>query len=405
MALVLELAAVSHWYGSFRALTEVDLRLEAGPIGLVGQNGAGKSTLMQILLGLIRPTQGQARVLGLDARTAGMRLRSRVGYMPDRNALIPGLNGIEYVALAGEMCGMPRRQALRRAHETLSHLGLEDARYRRLDQYSLGMSQRLKLAATLVHDPDLLLLDEPTSGLDPEGRAAMLNLLGTLARRPGKSLLLASHLLGDIERVCGSAIILDKGRVLSVGRIETLRAARQRGYRLRWDGVGGPFLDTLRRHGVRIEAHRDLVRELPGEPTGGAIGGGLNSGGLNSGGLNSGGLNSGGLNSGGLNSGGLNSGGLNSGGAIGPVVGGEARVIVPAEWRTREFFAAAVAQGVTLQMLSAEEEDLDAVYHRLIGGVSDRQAAFATPAGADARAASSDAQAAGTDARAAGEAR
>jgi ABC-2 type transport system ATP-binding protein len=380
MALVLELAAVSHWYGSFRALTEVDLRLEAGPIGLVGQNGAGKSTLMQILLGLIRPTQGQARVLGLDARTAGMRLRSRVGYMPDRNALIPGLNGIEYVALAGEMCGMPRRQALRRAHETLSHLGLEDARYRRLDQYSLGMSQRLKLAATLVHDPDLLLLDEPTSGLDPEGRAAMLNLLGTLARRPGKSLLLASHLLGDIERVCGSAIILDKGRVLSVGRIETLRAARQRGYRLRWDGVGGPFLDTLRRHGVRIEAHRDLVRELPGEPTGGANGGGLNSGGLNS-------------------------GGLNSGGAIGPVVGGEARVIVPAEWRTREFFAAAVAQGVTLQMLSAEEEDLDAVYHRLIGGVSDRQAAFAAPAGADARAASVDVRAASVDARAAGEAR
>jgi len=365
MALVLELAAVSHWYGSFRALTEVDLRLEAGPIGLVGQNGAGKSTLMQILLGLIRPTQGQARVLGLDARTAGMRLRSRVGYMPDRNALIPGLNGIEYVALAGEMCGMPRRQALRRAHETLSHLGLEDARYRRLDQYSLGMSQRLKLAATLVHDPDLLLLDEPTSGLDPEGRAAMLNLLGTLARRPGKSLLLASHLLGDIERVCGSAIILDKGRVLSVGRIETLRAARQRGYRLRWDGVGGPFLDTLRQHGVRIEAHRDLVRELPGEPTGGAIGGGAHGGGLNGGGLNGGGL-------------------------IGPVVGGEARVIVPAEWRTREFFSAAVAQGVTLQMLSAEEEDLDAVYHRLIGGVSDRQAAFAAPAGGDARAAGGD---------------
>ncbi len=316
MALVLELAGVSHWYGAFRALTDVELRLEVGPIGLVGQNGAGKSTLMQILLGLIRPTQGQARVLGLDARTAGMKLRSRVGYMPDRNALIPGLNGIEYVALAGEMCGMARRQALRRAHETLSHLGLEDARYRRLDQYSLGMSQRLKLAATLVHDPDLMLLDEPTSGLDPEGRAAMLNLLGTLAHRPGKSLLLASHLLGDIERVCGSAIILDQGRVLSVGRIETLRAARQRGYRLRWDNAGAAFLDSLRSQGVRIEASRELADRS--------------------------------------------------------AVGGEARVIVPADWQTREFFAAAMAHGVTLQMLAAEEEDLDAVYHRLIGGATGR---------------------------------
>lgn len=379
MPLVLELAAVSHWYGSFRALTDVDLRLEAGPIGLVGQNGAGKSTLMQILLGLIRPTQGQARVLGLDARTAGMRLRSRVGYMPDRNALIPGLNGIEYVALAGEMCGMPRRQALRRAHETLSHLGLEDARYRRLDQYSLGMSQRLKLAATLVHDPDLLLLDEPTSGLDPEGRSAMLNLLATLAKRSGKSLLLASHLLGDIERVCGSAIILDQGRVLSVGRIETLRAARQRGYRLRWEGAGGAFLESLRNHGVRIEAYRELVRELPGGPSG--DGPSDSSGGNQTGPTDSRApLVTGPQAMAGDSrvTGVTAVRGSSAETAPSAVTGGEARVIVPTDWRTREFFAAAMAQGVTLQTLSAEEEDLDAVYHRLIGGASDRSASLAT---------------------------
>jgi ABC-2 type transport system ATP-binding protein len=358
MALVLELVGVSHWYGAFRALSDVELRLEAGPIGLVGQNGAGKSTLMQILLGLIRPTQGQARVLGFDARTAGMNLRSRVGYMPDRNALIPGLNGIEYVALAGEMCGMPRRQALRRAHETLSHLGLEDARYRRLDQYSLGMSQRLKLAATLVHDPDLLLLDEPTSGLDPEGRAAMLNLLGTLAQRPGKSLLLASHLLGDIERVCGSAIILDQGRVLSVGRIESLRAARQRGYRLRWNGAGDAFLEALRRHGVRIEAYRAA------RPTEGAMAAIPNTNANTNANTNT---------NTNVNA---NLAIPASESATHPVVGGEARVMVPTDWRTREFFAAALAHGVTLQMLAAEEEDLDAVYHRLLGGAGSAREAL-----------------------------
>src|SRR5262245_43702534 len=201
MTLLLTLSGVTHFYGKVCALRDVTLELAPGAIGLVGQNGAGKSTLMQILLGLIRLSSGAAEVLGHNVRTAGMELRGRVGYMPERDAIIPGLNGVEYVALTGELCGMPRRQALRRAHETLSYLGMEDARYRRLDQYSVGMIQRLKLAATLVHDPDLLLLDEPTSGLDPDGRAAMLSLLGRLASRPGKSLILASHLLGDIQRV------------------------------------------------------------------------------------------------------------------------------------------------------------------------------------------------------------
>lgn len=305
MVPLLELSGVSHSYGRVRALHDLTVRVEPGAIGLVGQNGAGKSTLLQILLGLIRPTEGTARVLGCDVRSAGVALRGRVGFMPERNALVPGLNGVEYVALAGELCGMPRGQALRRAHETLSHLGLEDARYRRLDQYSLGMTQRLKLAATLVHDPDLLLLDEPTSGLDPEGRSAMLALLSALAVRPGKSLLLASHLLGDIERVCTSAIILHQGRVVSVGRLEELRAERQRCYRLRWEGDGRSFLTALRRQGVVAgEVERD----------------------------------------------------------------GWVRTTVPADWQTRTFFAEAQAQAVSLTGLMPEEEDLEAVYHRLVGG-------------------------------------
>lgn len=304
MSLLLELRQVTHYYGRVRALAGVDLAIEHGAIGLVGQNGAGKSTLLQILLGLIRQTEGSAIVLGHEVRTAGLQLRGRVGFMPERNSLIPGLNGIEYVALAGELCGMPRKQALRRAHELLSDLGLEDARYRKLDQYSLGMVQRLKLAATLVHDPDLLLLDEPTSGLDPEGRTAMLRLLESLARRPGKSLILATHLLGDIERVCRSAIILKQGQVVSVGLIDQLRLPQPRAFRLQWEGDSAGFVTGLQAQGVLVKIAGKTNR---------------------------------------------------------------AHVVVPENWGTRNLFAEAQRQSVQITGLEPDEEDLQAVYQRMVG--------------------------------------
>ena len=316
MSLLIELRQVTHFYGQVRALCNVDLAVEHGAIGLVGQNGAGKSTLLQILLGLIRQTQGSAVVLGHEVRSAGLQLRGRVGYMPERSALIPGLNGIEYVALAGEMCGMPRRQALRRAHEMLSDLGLEDARYRKLEQYSLGMVQRLKLAATLVHDPDLLLLDEPTSGLDPEGRTAMLRLLESLAARPGKSLILATHLLGDIERVCRSAIILKQGEVVSVGLIDQLRLPQPRSYRLRWEGESAGFVAGLRALGVAVTSAEPANR---------------------------------------------------------------AQVVVPEDWTTRNFFAEAQRQRVQITGLEPDEEDLQAVYQRMVGLTATRPSQEARP--------------------------
>jgi ABC-2 type transport system ATP-binding protein len=247
-----ELIDVTHDYGRVRALRGVSLSVEAGAIGLVGQNGAGKSTLLQILLGLIRPTQGVARVLGLDVRTAGVRVRGRVGYMPERGALVAGLRGVEFVALAGQLSGMPRRQALRRAHEVLSYLGLEEARYRYLEQYSVGMKQRLKLAAALVHDPHVLLLDEPTAGLDPDGRTAMLGVLRALALRPNRSLILSTHLLSDIERVCQSAVILDRGEVVRTGRIEEFRQAAVRSFRLCCHGDATELLCGLRRQGIEV---------------------------------------------------------------------------------------------------------------------------------------------------------
>jgi ABC-2 type transport system ATP-binding protein len=304
MTLLFELHKVTHYYGKVCALRDVDLPVEPGAIGLVGQNGAGKSTLMQILLGLIRQSKGSAVVLGHAVGTAGRELRGRVGYMPERNALVAGLNGIEYVALAGELCGMPRKQALRRAHEMLSDLGLEDARYRKLDQYSLGMIQRLKLAATLVHDPDLLLLDEPTSGLDPEGRTAMLRLLESLAARPGKSLLLATHLLGDIERVCRQAIILKAGQVVSVGPIDQLRLPHPRSFRLRWEGEAAGFVAALQARGVQFKANGEA---------------------------------------------------------------NFAHVVVPEDWSTRTFFAEAQQHRVQITGLEPDEEDLQAAYQRMVG--------------------------------------
>src|ERR1700716_790883 len=197
----LDLQGISRWYGTQQALCDVTLRLEPGRIGLLGPNGAGKSTLLRILLGLLPPSGGHGSFLGHKLGENGVELRRAVGYMPEADALVPGLRGADYVALAGELYGMPRREAQRRAHEVLTYLGLEDARYRRLEEYSTGMKQRLKLAQALVHDPPVLLLDEPTSGLDPSGREAMLRLLLSLGREHKKSFILSTHLLGDVERV------------------------------------------------------------------------------------------------------------------------------------------------------------------------------------------------------------
>lgn len=243
---------ITRWYGSFQALGNITCRLPAGRIGLLGPNGAGKSTFLKILLGLLPPSSGKGRVLGIDIASAGAQLRRAIGYMPEADALIPGLRGAEYVALAGELSGMPRLEAQRRAHEVLTYLELEDARYRKLEEYSTGMKQRLKLAQALVHDPPLLLLDEPTSGLDPAGREAMLRLLLTLGKDHGKSFLLSTHLLGDVEQVCDHVLILDHGRLLRQGEVAHLLIRRQNRYRLQIQGNPERFLKDLRVEGVEL---------------------------------------------------------------------------------------------------------------------------------------------------------
>ena len=178
--------------------------------------------------------------LGGDRDAEGnWRLRRLIGFMPEADALVPGLTGVEYVSLAGELYGMPRREAQRRAHEVLSYLELEEARYRRVEEYSTGMKQRAKLAQALVHDPPVLLLDEPTAGLDPAGRDAMLRLVTALGRDHGKSVILSTHLLADVEAVCERVVILAGGRVRGQGTVSELCARRQDRYRLRVQGDAG----------------------------------------------------------------------------------------------------------------------------------------------------------------------
>src|SRR5271167_1070094 len=250
--MLIELERLSRSYGANEVLREITLQLPPGRIGLLGPNGAGKSTLLKILMGLLPPSSGRGRIHGYELGQDGYALRRNIGYMPEADALIPGLCGAEYVALAGELYGMPRREAARRAHEVLTYLELEEARYRKLEEYSTGMKQRLKLAQALVHDPPILLLDEPTSGLDPAGRDAMLDLLRALGREHGKSLILCTHLLGDVERVCETVLILHHGQVLRQGSIESLRTRRQNRYRLQIQGESTAFVEELRLEGAQI---------------------------------------------------------------------------------------------------------------------------------------------------------
>jgi ABC-2 type transport system ATP-binding protein len=251
---LLDLQNVGRRFGGVVALDGVTLRLPPGRVGLLGPNGAGKSTLLKILMGLIPPTSGTGTVLGQPLGSDDYRLRRLIGFMPEADALVPGLTGVEYVTLAGELCGLPRRQAMRRAHEVLGFLGLDEARYRRVEDYSLGMRQRVKLAQAVVHDPPCLLLDEPTSGLDPAGRDALLNLIRELGTRHGKSVLMSTHLLADVQAVCERVVIVAGGTVRGQGTVGELLGRRDDRYRLRLMGDPTPFRAELEAEGVRVLA-------------------------------------------------------------------------------------------------------------------------------------------------------
>jgi ABC-2 type transport system ATP-binding protein len=204
------------------ALADLTVAIEPGVVGLVGVNGAGKSTLIKLALGLLEPTAGQIRVLGLDPLADGDRVRARVGYMPEHDCLPPDMIAAEFVTHMARVSGLPAAMARERASETLRHVGLYEERYRRIGGYSTGMKQRVKLAQSLVHDPELLLLDEPTNGLDPAGRRAMLDLVHRIGTEFGISVVVCSHLLGEIERICTSLVAIDAGRLLHSATLSSM---------------------------------------------------------------------------------------------------------------------------------------------------------------------------------------
>jgi ABC-2 type transport system ATP-binding protein len=221
---VIETSALTKRYpGGVTALDSLTVDIPPGITGLIGANGAGKSTLIKILLGLLPPTKGRARILGLDAASA----RTLVGYMPEHDCLPPDVSATEFVTHMARMSGLPAVAARERAAESLRHVGLHEERYRSIGTYSTGMKQRVKLAQALAGDPRVLLLDEPTNGLDPAGRAAMLALIARIGAEFGLSVVVASHLLGEIEQICDYLVAVESGRLLRAGPLASLTEARQ----------------------------------------------------------------------------------------------------------------------------------------------------------------------------------
>jgi ABC-2 type transport system ATP-binding protein len=267
---VVHLDNVSVSYGRNAALRDVTVAFAAGAVGLLGPNGAGKSTLLKSLLGFLVPESGRMKVLGLDVSSAALEIRARIGYMPETDSHIPGMNAVSFVAYCGQLAGLPAADAIQRAHEVLYYVGLGEARYRNLETYSTGMKQRIKLAQALVHDPDLLFLDEPTNGMDPRGRDEMLELVRDLAHEKQINLILSSHLLPDVEYTCDRVVVLDKGRVVAEGPIADLKGQRGQVFEVRVKGDRHAFAATLQREGFEChETDEDVMRVfVPGDDGG-----------------------------------------------------------------------------------------------------------------------------------------
>ena len=258
---VVQLEGVTVIYGDNRALRNVSAAFAPGAVGLLGPNGAGKSTMLKALLGFVKPDEGRMTVLGIDVAKRPLDIRARIGYMPETDAHIPGMNAVSFVAYCGQLAGLPAVDAMQRAHEVLYYVGLGEARYRNIETYSTGMKQRIKLAQALVHDPDLLFLDEPTNGMDPKGRDEMLELIRDLGHNKNVNLILSSHLLPDVEYTCDHVVVMDKAQVAAQGPIEQLKGPAGRVFELRVKGDLPMFLDVLRSAGMECHStDEDVMR-------------------------------------------------------------------------------------------------------------------------------------------------
>ncbi len=260
MSVILEHVTIK--YGQLKAVNDVSTTFPPGSTGLLGPNGAGKSSLIKGLLGLVSFSSGRASILDRDVNMERKAIRQLIGYMPEDDCLIPGLTGIGMVQYAGELSGMNRDDAVQRAHELLFVVGLEEARYRKVETYSAGMKQRIKLAQALVHDPKLLFLDEPTSGMDPKGRQEMLDLIDDISSRGRMSIVLASHILVDVERTCQHAMIMNRGKMLKEGSVEELRGSYAGTYTVRIEGDQEKFVKALEKMKCSVQPNGNFLWDV-----------------------------------------------------------------------------------------------------------------------------------------------
>jgi ABC-2 type transport system ATP-binding protein len=243
---VIELEGLEVRFGNRIILDNLNGSLSGRAIGLLGPNGAGKSTLINTLLGFYSPSRGTARVLGHDIRTAVRAVRGLIGYMPENDSFIAGMSAVAFVRYMAELSGLPSGAALERAHEALFYVGLGEARYRKLEEYSLGMKQLAKLAQAIAHGPKLLFLDEPTNGLDPPARQRMIRLIRDIRERGNLHLILCSHLLRDVEEACEEVLILKQGRIVQYANLEDERRLNRKFIEVETDLESAPFAEGLR---------------------------------------------------------------------------------------------------------------------------------------------------------------
>lgn len=244
-------------YGRVSALESVDFDIQEGITGLLGANGAGKSTSIRLALGLIKPTSGTIRVLG-EVPHESIEIRQKLGYMPEHDCLPDNTSASEFLSHMAEVSGLPPANARTRAADILRHVGLHEERYRPIGEYSTGMKQRVKLAQALVHDPVLVLLDEPTAGLDPTGREEMLDLILRTGQEFAISMILSSHLLGDVQKTCDQIVVLDGGKIIQAGRIDDFTSATETMV-VEVEDLRTELLDALGARGLRCSLEGLLI--------------------------------------------------------------------------------------------------------------------------------------------------
>lgn len=254
---VIELKDVEVYYEDLMALDGVSCAIEGGAVGLLGPNGAGKSTLMKTLLGFNRASSGTVSLFGKSMPKHALEIRTQLGYMPETEAVSPKISAVSFITYCGQLFGMTRVDAMERTHEVLNYVALGEGRYRKMETYSTGMLQRVKLAQALVHDPKLLLLDEPTNGLDPDSRIEMLELIKEIAARPGVTVLLSSHLLPDVQHVCDRVMILHRGKIVQEDSMKEITALQERQFEVRVRDNKAQFVEGLRGAGFECDDQRN----------------------------------------------------------------------------------------------------------------------------------------------------